>query len=394
MNYYHWKAINLSGRRLEGHEYAYSSKELCDVLHQKKITLLRYRKMYPIEYQISEQQLCQLTQQLALLLNSALPMLSCVELLMEQASKPAYRSVLCRIKDELKQGHNLSHALALFPQYFAPYYCALVECGEKSSQLTPVLTQLAQYQALRLMFKKKLRRALSYPLCVLSLSLAISAGIILWVIPQFAHLFKESGHSLPGLTQALFTITGVLEQQGAWILLFSALALFAVYRIYPRSQKIRSGVAALSLKIPLLKHSIQLIQIARWSRLLATHLQAGTPLFEALKAAEQSFTHPSYQTAYRHSLASIHSGTSLIQALRENPFFPKALSRLLALGEHSGTLRPLLEQSARLYEQQLEDFLMTLSQWAEPITLLLIASLSAMLIIALYLPLFRMGTLF
>jgi len=331
--------------------------------------------------------------QLALLLNSNISLQKSLELLSEHRSEPKWQDLMQSLQKQLTEGYTLSEALRRFPEDFPAYYCSLIRCGETSSRLATVLEQLAQYQKLNLNFKKKLKRAISYPLFVLFFSLCTSLGIIVWVIPQFADLFQKAANQLPWITRVLINFSQKFSDLSPLIFLGLVNLSYITRWVYRSCFLVRWHSAKIILKVPIILNLIQLSELTRWLRLLSTQLKAGVTLFSALQASEVAFTHLYHKAGYQLLLTELHSGSSLNKALTESTIFPHGLIKLLSLGEHSGKLENLFDDAATLYEGRLENFLMNLTQWVEPLSLLLIATLTAMLIVALYLPIFQIGEL-
>lgn len=343
---------------------------------------------------VSVKERYQLTRQLSILLNSGLPLLRSLELLKGYQKSKAWQILLEMLIDQIKQGFSLSKALKKFPHYFSSYYCSLIECGESCGKLVSVLEQLAHYQWLKINFKKKCIKALLYPGCVLSFSFMMGFGMLTWVVPQFAELFAQSSQELPYLTRCMLSLVKALSSYGSLIMLFILVFIYALRLLYQYSFKFRWCLATWTLKLPIMSDLIQLLQLNHWLPLMSIQLKTGFHLFFSLKIAEVTLTHLYYQAVYAQLLQDLKAGSSLKYSFERAKIFPPTLISLIEMAEHSGSLESTFSELAADYEERLSHFLLNLTQLVEPLCLLLMASLSAMLIIALYLPIFRMGELF
>ncbi len=333
------------------------------------------------------------TQNLSHCLDAGIPLTNSIKFLEEQESNEFFKSILNTVCQNISRGLSFSDSLKGFEMVFGQYYRQLIHYGEESSSLILTLKELHHYQSLVLRFKEKLHRALIYPMVLLSMSLGFGFLLIFWIIPQFSSLFIHHESELPAITRILYQ----LSQMGApliftWIFGFLILVTGGFYAA-KKEPRIQSWMAELPLKIPLLSSWIQLVEITRWCRLMSTTLNSGMNLLKALKLSEEAFTHPTYKEKHFEILEYLQFGYNLSAALNEIAYFPLFITQLVALGEESGSLNAIFLKLAEYYESKLEASLLVIIQWLEPLILLLIAGITGILIIALYLPLFEIGQL-
>ena len=340
---------------------------------------------------ITENQLHQLSQQLAILLKAGITLIKALQILINNNTKASVKNLLQNIQTDIEQGLSFHQALSKFPQYFSNYYCCLVQCGEKTGCLVQSLEKIANYQAIKFRFKQKCRHALAYPCFVLLSSLTISLGILMWIIPLFAHLFADNQHSLPKLTQLVFNFSKHLSTYSLITFLSLAISLYLLKLIMHLYFPLKFSLAKLSTRCLGLRYLIQLIQLNRWLPLISHYLQAGMHLFTALEATGDVFNHVYYANCYTQLLHDMQAGAKLTSTMRNFTIFPESLIHLIAVGEESGNMTALFTEATTIYQQKLETLLLKLTQLIEPLSLLLVSLLIGMLVIALYLPLFNIG---
>ena len=347
-----------------------------------------------IARKLSAAKLQSFTQQLACLLKAGFTLTEALDSLEQDDQTPKWQALLISLQAHTQQGMLLSESLAQFPKYFSQHYLVLIRCAERSGNLSEILSHLTQYQAMKINLKKKAWRAFAYPGFVLASSLSMSAGILFWVVPLFAQLFSQSNQNLPRLTQIILDFSqnfpsffSVVSLSLITILYFGHLALDFYFPL-------RWHLSKFFCQCPGIARPLQILQMNHWLPLMAHYLNAGLPLFESLESAGPAFNQLYYQAAYQELLGKIAAGHSLDHCLKINPIFPKKLSSRISLGERSSNLSQAFHEAAEFYEQELQHFLNTLTQLIEPISLLFISVLIGILIIALYLPIFKMGEVF
>ncbi len=340
-------------------------------------------------HKLSEKQLQLLIQQLADLLKAGLNLYQALELLKIHTKN--WHSLLSKLQEQITNGLSLSTAMSEHPQYFSTHSLNLIRCGETSGQLAEIMAQIAQYQIVKLNFKRSCWRSCAYPGFVLLSSLSVALAIMLWIIPLFATLFSDNQQSLPFLTQLLIQLSVKLPDYGLFILGTLTAGIYCWRLIYRAFFPLRWRISELSTQLIVLNRFIQLVQLNQWLPLMANYLQAGMHLLAALQASSTAFSHLHYQARYQYLLKNLAAGHELAYALKATQLFPQYLLSWIVVGERSGNLAAIFQEAARYYQQELQRKLQALTQFIEPLSLLLISALIGMLIIALYLPIFKMG---
>lgn len=394
---FHWSGLTQNGMRTTGQTHAPNKKALQEMLLKKKVTLLHCtKKSDPItlfkNQKLKQKHIAAFTQQLADLLAAGIPLSEALCIIHNSAIYSGLKYVSKTLKDAIASGISFSDALKKFPQYFDAIYYGLTEAGEQSGALDAMLKQLAFYQERTLTLKTKLKKALFYPITVLLTMLAVSSALLFFVIPKFQAVFDSFGATLPAFTRLIIQIANATHSYTAGCI--ALCLLFSIgYCVDPRH---RSALAkrsdGLLLHIPLLNKLIIDAVMTRWSHVLSTLLLAGLPITEALAAAHNTITHHALQKRMHPILSRIEAGEALHIALQSVKDFPAEYVQMIAVGENTGKLGDILGKMNQRQQIQLDHRLDHLSQWLEPAMMILLAILVGGLIIAMYLPIFQMGS--
>ena len=391
MQLFYWKGISTCGKRISGEDYAPNIESLQRMLTDKNITPLEIKKRYHFfcrkhVKKITGKHIAALTQQCAMILKTGIPLSQAIAIISHDCHPSSLRKLLVQIKEKLERGDSFNEAIAHFPEYFNSVYCNLVAAGEQSGTLAETLTQLAIQLDRIQTIKSNIQKALVYPLIVLTTTLLITAGLLVTVIPQFNTLFINAHLPLPLLTRAVICAANTLQRH--WIVLvIVALAFVLLYRLFHTS----SFYHSLLLKIPFVKKLIISMTTARWTNTLATSYTAGLPITEALIAANNTVAFTALRHALEPMLERVKSGHPLHESLQNIPFFPSKARQLIAIGENTGTLETMLPKITTLYQEQFDNLLAHFNKLLEPILMLLLATVVGGLVIAMYLPVFKIG---
>lgn len=395
---YLWIGIHTSGKSVRGKILAQNSAVANVLLYKQGITV-RYiyiNRLACLSFnhrRITSKLITDLTQQLETLLNAGFPLTDALYTLQKgQTHKPLY-DLLNTLQETIKAGHPFSLALKKYPHLFNPLFCNLIKLGEQSGELNSVLSLLLRHRQELDLLQKKIKKALAYPLTVLSISMLITASLLIFVVPQFESLFKSFHAELPPLTNTMITLSHHIRTHALHIILGLLFSFYALRFGYQFDIRFRLYLDSYALMIPYVGGIIRKTAIARFSKTLAMSLNAGLTLTEALSAVSDITGNKAYQNSILKIKEHVLCGGSLHSAMEACHLFPSALSHMIAVGEEAGRLDPMLHQISEQYQRLLNDTVSSLEHILEPCLMVLLGTLIGGLIIAMYLPIFQLGTI-
>lgn len=344
-------------------------------------------------YKITQAHICHLTRQLATLISASIPLVQSLDIIAKGVDNLDFKRLILNIKTEIEKGRSFSESLRKFPRYFDDLLTHLIQAGEASGSLDIMLDRIATYKEKSETLKRKLKKVILYPIIVLVLALGVTMILLLWVVPQFEVLFKEWGAQLPGLTRSVISISNFLQQY--WVILgASGLGLFYIFQhIKKTSKNFQYFLDKLILNIPFLGTIIYKAAIARYARTLSTTFSAGVPLIEALESVAGVAGNKVYTQAILHIRHEVTTGSAMQTAMKNTSLFPNKVIQMIAIGEESGTLEVMLTKVASIYEEEVDIAVESLSHLVEPFIMILLGVIVGTLVLALYLPIFKMGSI-
>ena len=350
------------------------------------------KKQLPRSRRITEKDLCVFTRQLATMMKAGVPLLQSFDIVARGHANPAVSRLLLDIRADVETGTSLSQAFKRYPQYFDKLFCNLVNAGEQAGILDDLLARLATYKEKTLALKGKIKSAMFYPAAVLAVAVIVTAVIMIWVVPSFKSVFESFGAELPLPT--LFVIWLSDQFVAYWPIVFggTAIATFLFVRSWKRSASMQAATDRLLLKLPVFGPVIMKAVVARWTRTLATMFSAGVPLVESLDSVGGASGNAVYHEATQKIALSVSSGTSLAVAMQQVQVFPAMATQMAAIGEESGSLDEMLRKVAEFYEEEVDAAVASLSSLMEPIIMVFLGGLIGGLVIAMYLPIFKLGS--
>ena len=395
---YTYMGKSSSGKFIQGKIKATNIQWARHQLRRKGIKLQSLKKCWNLPFwgnqTIKANEITLFTQQLALLLKAGVPIRRCFTILAHSIKKPAFRQVILDINNDIYLGDSLAKALQNHPRLFNAIFCNMVEAGETSGTLIQILGRLAKYQQQDQSIKKRIRKALTYPLIVLIVALAVSAIMLTQVIPNFAKTYSKLSGELPYITQFVMDLSENFIQASP-LILASLLALIVIGKLMLRqSQQAVFYTHSLLIRLPLMGSLLRKIILARFISTLGTTISAGLPVVIALKSSASSVNNRCYQTAISQIIEDVTSGLSLQRALGKQAIFPIALKQMVNVGEESGSLVSILEKAGQIFEQEVELALDTIIPLIEPVMMLILGILVGGLLVAMYLPVFQLGQIF
>lgn len=398
MHDYKWIGINASGQKIAGKINANNKTTAKQLIKNNDVTLLSLKKSDPMfsfyqHKKLSRKLRLDFTQQLHLLLQASIPLADALSLIASTSQHKIIQTASNSLKEKITQGISFATALADFPHYFDKTYCHIISAGEQSGQLEIVLTQLIESQEQALQVKSKIAKTLFYPISVLCIAIVIAIGLLLFVIPQFKSIYDNFGAQLPTMTRCLISLSHYLNQHDIFYFMVVVILFIFVKKVLSKNKRIKNKIDQLFFHFPLLKSLIITRQIAQWSQLLAMTLSAGIPLVDALHIANHAISQPILQAQMQQVRNAVIKGKSLRVALDACCYFPARAKTMIAIGENADSLPFMMKKMAAIYQQSLNDTLDRLSKLLEPVIMITVASLVSGLVIAMYLPIFKMGSI-
>jgi type IV pilus assembly protein PilC len=391
---YAWEGTDKKGKRIKGEMKATGEAFVNATLRRQGITVLKVKKQSGLKSggKVSEKDVSLFTRQLATMMKSGVPLLQAFDIVGKGHHNPAVSKLLGDIKGDVETGSSLSQAFRKYPLYFDALYCNLVGAGEQAGILDSLLDRLATYKEKIIAIKGKIKSALFYPISIIVVAFAITAVIMIFVVPAFKELFSSFGANLPGPTLFVMGISDFFVSY--WWAIFGSIGGGGWFFFYTwkRSEKLQGTMDRLLLKLPIFGEVIRKATVARFARTLATMFAAGVPLVEALDSVAGAAGNRVYYDATKKIQSEISTGTSLTVAMQNVEIFPNMVLQMVAIGEESGALDSMLGKVADFYEGEVDDAVDAISSLMEPVIMVVLGTLIGGLVVAMYLPIFKMGS--
>lgn len=389
-----WEGTDKSGKKMKGQMLAPGEAFVRQSLRRQGITAQKVSKqsLFSRSQKITEKDIALFTRQLATMLKAGVPLLQAFDISARSHSNAALQRLLGEIKSDVETGTSMNGAFRKYPKYFDGLYCNLLHAGEQAGILDSVLDRVATYKEKMLALKGQIKSALMYPIIVMVVAFVITAGIMLFVIPAFKDLYGKAGADLPGLTMIVLHISDLFVNYWYMILLGISGAVFGFMRAWTHNPGFRARMDAWMLHIPVFGPLIEKATVARWSRTFASMFAAGVPMVEALDSVAGASGNHVYMEATQKIRSQVATGSSLANSLQGTGVFPNMLIQMVAIGEESGALDSMLSKVADYYEREVDDAVAGLSSLMEPFIMVILGTLIGGIVIAMYLPIFKMGS--
>lgn len=395
---YAWEGTNRKGRRVCGQTTGHNLALIKAQLRQQGICPGRVRKKAShrpyFAAPIKPADIALFTRQLATLLKAGIALLQAFDIICEGFENRQMRALIKGLKQEIAAGNSLAAALRKQPRHFDDLYCNLIAAGEQAGALETLLERVAIHLEKSQQLKARIKKAMTYPIAVIVVACLVSAVLLIHVVPQFQNLFTGANGQLPGFTLLVIALSNFL-QHAWWMLAFGlGMALTALrhaYRAYPR---FRDGLDAGLLSAPLAGTLLRRSAIARYARTLSTTFAAGVPLVQALDSVAGATGNGLFRKAIEHMRHDVATGVPLNQSMARSGLFPGMAIQMTAIGEESGTLDLMLEKVANHYEADVENLVDNLTSLMEPLIMVVLGGIVGALVIAMYLPVFQLGSAF
>jgi type IV pilus assembly protein PilC len=329
-------------------------------------------------------------QELMTLLKAGLPILKIMDILMERRGEHGFSEALTAVREEVRNGTTIADAMEKQPDFFSEIYVSSLRAGEKSGNLIEVIGRFMAYQRRVLEVQKKVKGAFAYPAFLVIFSVLVLSFLITFVLPKFTAMYADSGSELPALTRALLGFVQVLKDHGIVILGIIALAAFGGHRAY-QSRWGRERLDRIIMQIPGLGPIVQRHYLIRISRTLSTVLKSGIPLVAALKILTDAMDNRRVRDKMESVVASVRAGGGLAPALAQTSLFPRLSIEMISVGEQTSAIEEMLDNVAGFHEEELDLYLGRVTTWVEPILLLAVGAMIAVILMAMYLPIFSLS---
>jgi type IV pilus assembly protein PilC len=392
-----WQGTNKNGRKVKGEQSGDSVNTVKAQLRRQGITPIKVKKKPKDLFAASKPaikaaDIAVFSRQLATMMASGVPLMQSMQIIGEGHENASMQEMLLAIKADVESGTSLAQSLAKYPIHFNDLYVSLVEAGEQSGTLEALLNEIANYQEKSEALKAKVKKALVYPIAILVVAFIVTAILMIFVIPQFEDLFAGFGAELPGLTKLVIQISQFFQEW--WWLIFGGIigTVVSMLQAHKRSRKVQHFIDRAVLKIPVIGAIQHKGSIARFTRTLSTMFKAGVPLVEALDSVAGASGNIVFSEATLLMKDDVSTGTQLNKAMLDSELFPNMVIQMVAIGEESGALDSMLAKVADFYEAEVDDAVDNMTALMEPLIMVFLGGLIGTLVVAMYLPIFKLAS--
>ncbi len=387
-----WEGKDKTGKLMRGEMRAGGEALVQATLRRQGVLVTKIKKQtFKKGGKITEKDITLFTRQLATMMKAGVPLLQAFDIVGKGASNQAVAKLLMDIKADVETGSSLNQAFRKYPLHFDALFCNLVAAGEAAGILDSLLDRLATYKEKILAIKSKIKSALFYPIAVIVVAIVITAVIMIFVIPSFKEVFKSFGADLPAPTLMVIAMSDFMVAN--WYIVFGILGggLYGFFYMWKRSEKMQIVMDRLSLRLPIFGDIIRKATMARWSRTLSTMFAAGVPLVEALDSVGGASGNYVYRLATKQIQSEVSTGTNLTVAMQNSNVFPNMVLQMVSIGEESGQLDAMLGKVADFFEAEVDDAVEAMSSLMEPMIMVVLGTLIGGMVVAMYLPIFKLG---
>ncbi len=390
-----WEGTDRRGARVKGESRASSVTLVRADLRRQGVNPTRVKKkaqpLFGGKKKIGSADIATFSRQLATMMAAGVPLVQSFDIVGRGHDNPSMQDLILSIKQDVESGTALAEALGKQPLYFDDLFCSLVAAGEQAGVLDILLDKIATYKEKTESIKGKIKKALFYPAAVIIVAIVVTVVILMFVIPQFKELFSSFGADLPAFTLLVIYLSDLLREWWWMVLIGLVAAGYGISGWFKRSRKFREIVDRAVLKIPVIGGILNKASIARFARTLSTMFAAGVPLVEALESVAGATGNVVYQEAVLKMREEVATGQALQLSMRQRDLFPHMVIQMTAIGEESGALDEMLAKVADFYEEQVDNAVDSLSSLLEPMIMVVIGGLVGSLVVAMYLPIFKLA---
>ena len=387
-----WVGRDRTGKTIRGETRAASEAVVSTTLRRQGVMVTEIKKRRAKRgKKITDKDIALFTRQLATMMKAGVPLLQSFDIVAKGASNASVSALFTEVRSDIETGSSMAAAFARHPLYFDALYCNLIAAGEQAGILDDLLERLAMYKEKILAIKGQIKSALFYPTAVIAVAFLVVAVIMLFVVPAFKQVFESFGANLPAPTLVVIAISDFFVDY--WYLVFGGIggAIYFFRQAWRRSEKMQIVMDRLLLRVPVFGAIIEKATIARWLRTLSTMFAAGVPLVEALDSVGGAAGNHVYLSATRKIQQEVTTGTSLTTAMGNTLVFPNLVLQMSGIGEESGALDSMLSKAADIYEREVDESVASMSSLLEPFILVILGTLIGGIVVAMYLPIFKLG---
>jgi type IV pilus assembly protein PilC len=403
MPVYTWEGRDSAGKRVSGELTARDPQAVFSILKAKKITpeikkIKEKGKGLSMEIKIpgfgggvKQKDVVLFTRQFATMIDAGLPIVQGLDILSKQNESTAFKKVLLSVKETVENGGTLADGLRKHPKAFDDLFCNMIEAGEKGGILDLILERLAVYLEKSIKLKREIRTAMIYPGVVIGASFLVTSILLIFVIPTFAELFSEFGAALPLPTQIVLKASNFFVSY--WYLIFGGLVFgIFMYRRFAATPRGKEVLHPIYLKLPIFGEIIRKVAVARFTRTLGTMISSGVPILDALNICARTAGNSVVEREVLRARVSISEGKSMVEPLSDSVIFPPMVVQMIGVGEQTGAMDAMLNKIAQFYEEEVDNAVSSMKQLIEPLMILFLGVLIGGLVIAMYLPIFKLGS--
>lgn len=391
-----YQGTNRRGEKVKGETTSKSLELARAQLRKQGITVANIKKkpkpLFQGKKAIKAIDIAIFARQLATMMKAGVPLTQSFEIVADALDNPSMKELVLQIKADIESGSNFASALRKHPRYFDDLFCSLVEAGEQAGALETMLERVATYKEKSELLKAKIKKALKYPIAVIVVAFIVTVILLVKVVPVFADLFHSFGAELPAFTQMVVNMSEWMKKWWIIVIVVIGLAIIAFSEAKKRSKKFRDFLDRATLKAPIFGNIAYQAVIARFSRTLSTTFAAGVPLIEALDSTAGATNNVVYYDATQKIKQDVSTGQQLQFAMRSTNLFPSMAIQMVGIGEEAGSLEEMLDKVATYYENEVDNAVDGLTSLMEPMIMAVLGVLVGGLVIAMYLPIFQMGS--
>ncbi|POD68071.1 type II secretion system F family protein [Pseudomonas syringae group genomosp. 3] len=393
---YTWEGVDKKGGKLSGEVSGHNLALVKAQLRKQGINFTKVRKK-PVSIfgkgkKIKPLDIAFFSRQMATMMKAGVPLLQSFDIIAEGAENPNMRALVGSLKQEVSAGNSFATALRKKPEYFDDLFCNLVDAGEQAGALESLLDRVASYKEKTERLKAKIKKAMTYPTAVLIVAFIVSGILLIKVVPQFQSVFAGFNAELPAFTLMVIALSEVVQQWWLAIVSLFFVSFFMFKRAYKQSQKFRDSLDRFLLKVPIIGPLIFKSSVARYARTLATTFAAGVPLVEALDSVAGATGNVVFRNAVNQVKQDVSTGMQLNFSMRSTGVFPSLAIQMTAIGEESGALDAMLDKVATYYEEEVDNMVDNMTSLMEPMIMAILGVIVGGLVIAMYLPIFKLGS--
>ncbi|MCR8721401.1 type II secretion system F family protein [Pseudomonas syringae USA007] len=395
LSVYTWEGVDKKGGKLSGELSGHNPALIKAQLRKQGVNPTKVRKksvsIFGKGKKIKPLDIAFFSRQMATMMKAGVPLLQSFDIISEGAENPNMRALVNSLKQEVSAGNSFATALRQKPEYFDDLFCNLVDAGEQAGALESLLDRVATYKEKTEKLKAKIKKAMTYPAAVLIVAVIVSGILLIKVVPQFQSVFAGFGAELPMFTLMVIGLSEVIQQWWIAIVVAFFAGFFLFKKAYKKSQRFRDSIDRLLLKIPVIGPLIFKSSVARYARTLATTFAAGVPLVEALDSVAGATGNVVFKNAVNKVKQDVSTGMQLNFSMRATGVFPSLAIQMTAIGEESGALDNMLDKVATYYEDEVDNMVDSLTSLMEPMIMAILGVVVGGLVIAMYLPIFKLG---